>query len=199
IVMDTEWWLYPGKKPGIESSCDCKTEDEVLSAISDIVALNPGKLIVFAAHHPLRSYGIHGGYYTFKQHLFPLTDAKPSLYLPLPVIGSVYPLVRGVFGTREDLPHPLYRKMVQGIEEAIPAGTPVVFVSGHDHTLQLIKDLDRHYIVSGSGAKDNRVKQGKLSLFASRRNGFSVIEVLTDGTVRVNFYNDQDAAPMFTH
>lgn len=199
IVMDTEWWLYPGKKPGIESSCNCKTEDEVLSAISDLVALNPGKLVVFAAHHPLRSYGIHGGYYTIKQHIFPLTDAKRSLYLPLPVIGSIYPLVRGVFGTREDLPHPLYRKLVKGIEEAIPAGTPVVFVSGHDHTLQLIKDMDRHYIVSGSGAKDNRVKQGKLSLFASRRNGFSVIEVLNNGAVRVNFYNDQDAVPMFTH
>lgn len=198
IVMDTEWWLYPGKKPGIESGCDCKTEDEVLSAISDIVALNPGKLVVFAAHHPLRSYGIHGGYYTLKQHIFPLTDAKPSLYVPLPVIGSVYPLVRGVFGTREDLPHPLYQKMIKGIEEAIPAGTPVVFVSGHDHTLQLIKDLDRHYIVSGSGAKDNRVKKGKHSLFASRRNGFSVIDILHNGTVRVNFYNDQDVTPMFT-
>lgn len=197
IIMDTEWWLYPGEKPGIESGCDCKTEDDVLSALADLVALNPNKLIVFAAHHPLRSYGIHGGYYTLKQHIFPLTDAKPGLFIPLPVIGSVYPLVRGVFGTREDLPHPLYQRMVKGIEEAIPAETPSIFVSGHDHTLQMIEDDGRHFVVSGSGVKDNRVKKGRHSLFASRENGFSVIEVMQDGTVRMRFYNDHDAAPIY--
>ncbi len=52
IVMDSEWWLYPGAKPGLESSCDQKTEDEVLAEIKDIAAANPGKLLVFAAHHP---------------------------------------------------------------------------------------------------------------------------------------------------
>ncbi|WP_173003158.1 BamA/TamA family outer membrane protein [Chitinophaga sp. SYP-B3965] len=198
IVMDSEWWLYPGKKPGIESGCDCKTQDEVLSAINDIAALNPGKLMVFATHHPLRSYGIHGGYYTIKQHIFPLTDAKPGLYIPLPVIGSIYPLVRGVFGTTEDLPHPLYKRMVKGIEEALPKDAQVVFVSGHDHTLQLIKDQGRSYIVSGSGVKNNRVKKGNLSEFASRVNGFTVIEVMTNGNVKANFYNDKDAAPIFS-
>ncbi len=114
----------PGLKPGLESSCDQKTEDEVLSELADIAARNPGKLLVSAAHHPLRSHGIHGGYYKLKQHIFPLTDARPFLYLPLPVIGSVYPLVRGVFGTREDLPHPLYKRMIAGIEEAMPRMPP---------------------------------------------------------------------------
>ena len=198
LVLDSEWWLYPGKKPGLESGCDYKTEDEVLAAIGEIAALNPGKLLIFATHHPLRSYGIHGGYYTLKQHIFPLTDAKRNLYLPLPVIGSVYPLVRGVFGTREDLPHPLYRKMIKGIESAIPADAPVVFVSGHDHTLQLIRDQARHYVVSGAGAKENRVKKGRKSLFASNLNGYSVIEVMQNGTVRLNFYDDQSAQPIFS-
>lgn len=198
IVMDSEWWLYPGEKPGLESGCECKTEDDVLSAVSDIVALNPGKLVVMAMHHPLRSYSIHGGYYTLKQHIFPLTDAHPSLYVPMPVIGSVYPLVRGVFGTREDLPHPLYRRLVKGLEEAIPQGTPVVFTAGHDHTLQLIKEKDRHYIVSGAGVKDSRVKKGSKALFTSRRNGFTTIDILRNGAVNVSFYNDADAAPMYT-
>lgn len=198
IVFDSEWWLYPGRKPGLESSCDCKSEDEVLTAVTELAALHPGKLLVFAMHHPFRSHGIHGGYYTIKQHIFPLTDAQPHLYLPLPVIGSVYPLVRGVFGTREDLPHPLYRKMVKGVEEALPAHAPVVFVSGHDHSLQLLKDGQRHYVVSGSGSKENRVKYGKGSVFATHLNGFSVLEVMQDGRVRVQFYTDRQTTPVHT-
>lgn len=198
IVMDTEWWLYPGRKPGVESSCDQKTEDEVLTELADIAARNPGKLLVFAAHHPLRSHGIHGGYYTIKQHIFPLTDAKRYLYVPLPVIGSVYPLVRGVFGTREDLPHPLYKRMIAGIEEAMPKDAPVVFVSGHDHSLQLIREHDRNFIVSGSGAKDNRAKKGKNSLFATDLNGYTVITVMKNGSVRADFFNESDAQPIYS-
>ncbi|WP_423737317.1 BamA/TamA family outer membrane protein [Chitinophaga caseinilytica] len=199
IVMDSEWWLYPGAKPGLESSCDQKTEDEVLAEIKDIAAANPGKLLVFAAHHPLRSHGIHGGYYTIKQHIFPLTDAKPYLYVPMPVIGSVYPLVRGVFGTREDLPHPLYKRLIRGIEGAIPADAPTVFVAGHEHTLQLINEGHRYFLVSGAGAKDSRVKQGPGSLFASKFYGYSVITVMKNGKVKVDFYNENDATPIFSH
>ncbi|RAJ86043.1 calcineurin-like phosphoesterase family protein [Chitinophaga dinghuensis] len=188
IIMDSEWWLFPYEKPGVESDCDCKTKDEVLVKISEIVAKNRNKLIIFATHHPFRSYGIHGGYYTIKQHIFPLTDMKPWMYLPLPVIGSIYPLTRGVFGTPEDLPHPLYKDMVSGVEAATKQHGPVIFVSGHDHTLQLIKDDGNSYVVSGSGAKNNRVKMGSKSSYATCKNGFSVLELMADSTVRVQFF-----------
>ncbi|MGX5818703.1 BamA/TamA family outer membrane protein [Chitinophaga lutea] len=198
IVIDSEWWLYPGRKPGESSGCDCKTEEEAYTAISDIAALNPGKLLVLAGHHPLRSHGPHGGYYTVKQHIFPLTDAKPWLYVPLPVLGSVYPLVRGVFGTREDIPHPIYRRMIRGLEDAFAPDAPVVFVSGHDHTLQLIREGERNYIVSGSGAKQNPVKKGANSLFASNENGYCVLEVLHNGKVWAQFYNDISTQPVYS-
>ncbi|MEC5147195.1 BamA/TamA family outer membrane protein [Chitinophaga sp. 212800010-3] len=200
IIMDSEWWVFPYQKPGAESSCDCKDNEEILTRLSEIVALNRNKLIIFATHHPFRSYGIHGGYYTIKQHIFPLTDLKPSLYIPLLVIGSVYPLARGVFGTAEDLPNPRYRQMVKSVEEALKPHGPVVFVSGHDHTLQLIKDNGNAYVVSGSGAKNNRVKQGAKSLFASTENGFSVLELLADSTVRVQYYvADKGQQAVFTN
>ncbi|CAL1520509.1 BamA/TamA family outer membrane protein [Chitinophaga sp. MM2321] len=200
IVMDSEWWVFPYDKPGMESDCDCKDKDDVLARLSEIVAMNRNKLIIFATHHPFRSYGIHGGYYTIKQHIFPLTDLRPSLYVPLPVIGSIYPIARGVFGTPEDLPHPKYQQMVKGVEDALKPHGPVVFVSGHDHTLQLIKDQQNNYVVSGSGAKNNRVKKGKKSLFATSENGFSVLEMLADSTVRVQYFlADNLATPVFSN
>lgn len=199
IIMDSEWWVFPYQKPGVESSCDCKDNDEVLTKLSEIVALNRNKLIVFATHHPFRSYGIHGGYYTIKQHIFPLTDLNPALYVPLPVIGSIYPIARGVFGTPEDIPNPKYQQMIKGVEAALKPHGPVVFVSGHDHTLQLIKDKQNDYVVSGSGAKHNRVKKGRKSLFASTANGFSTVELMSDGTVRVQYYfADSGSTPVFS-
>jgi len=74
IIMDTQWWLHTNDKPGTNDDCDCKTEEEVLTRLRDIAYRNRDKKILFAAHHPLRSYGQHGGYYTWKQHIFPLTD-----------------------------------------------------------------------------------------------------------------------------
>jgi hypothetical protein len=188
IVMDSEWWLFPYAKPGPNSSCACKDKEEVITALSDMVARNRGKLIVFATHHPFRSHGIHGGYYTIKQHIFPFTDLKPGLFIPLPILGSIYPISRGVFGAREDIPHPEYQQMIKRVEEAFKDHGPTVFVAGHDHALQLLKDGQNYYIVSGSGAKHDRVKKGKHTLYASYGNGFSALELLQDGTLRVQYY-----------
>lgn len=188
IVMDSEWWLFPYAKPGAGSSCACKDKEEVITTLSDMVARNRGKLILFATHHPFRSHGIHGGYYTIKQHIFPFTDLKPGLFIPLPVLGSIYPISRGVFGAREDIPHPEYQQMIKRVEEAFRDHGPTVFVAGHDHALQLLKDGQHYYIVSGSGAKQDRVKMGKHSLFAKFGQGFSALELLQDGTLRVQYY-----------
>ncbi|SKA23464.1 Calcineurin-like phosphoesterase [Chitinophaga eiseniae] len=199
IIMDSEWWVFPYARPGVESSCDCKDKEEVVDRLADIVANNRNKLLIFATHHPFRSYGPHGGYYTIKQHIFPLTDLRPWLYVPLPVIGSIYPLARGVFGTPEDIPNPKYQHMIKGVEEAFRPHGPVVFVSGHDHTLQLIKDKSNTYIVSGSGAKNNRVKKGGKSLYATSENGFSALEIMSDGTVRAQYFLAKDlSAPAYS-
>jgi hypothetical protein len=60
---DSQWWLHPYDKPGIESDCPYKTKDEVLSQLSDILTRNYKKLVIFATHHTFRSNGSHGGYY----------------------------------------------------------------------------------------------------------------------------------------
>jgi hypothetical protein len=53
------------------------------------------------------SNGIHGGYFGIKQHIFPFTDMKKKLYIPLPVIGSIYPSVAVYLAARRILAIPL--------------------------------------------------------------------------------------------
>ena len=193
VIFDSQWWIHPYDKPGIESDCDSKTPDEVTAQIEDIVTRNSKKLVLLASHHPFKSNSVHGGYFLLKQHIFPLTDIKKTLFIPLPVIGSIYPIVRSVFGTPQDLTHPNYVNMINEITGAVKSHKHVVFVAGHDHGLQMIQDSNYNYIVSGGGCKINRVSKGKNSLYAEPLRGFAVMEVSTNKNVTVSFYTVTDS------
>ncbi|HMU44763.1 MAG TPA: metallophosphoesterase [Chitinophagaceae bacterium] len=189
IMFDSQWWLHPHDKPGIESDCECKTTDELVNRIKDIATNNSDKLIILACHHPFKSNGPHGGFFTFKQHLFPLTDLRKNLYIPLPIIGSIYPIARSVFGTPQDLKHPVYADMITRISDAIKSSCPnVIFVSGHDHNLQYIKEDGYNYIISGGGCKQNRTSDNKNSLYNNTSEGFAVLDVSKNNNVSVTFY-----------
>ncbi|HSU29448.1 MAG TPA: metallophosphoesterase, partial [Chitinophagaceae bacterium] len=194
VMFDSQWFLHTQEKPGIESECDFKTPDEVYAELDNILTRNPGKLVIIACHHTFKSISPHGGYYTWKQHIFPFTDISKNLYIPLPIIGSIYPLTRGVFGTPQDLHHPNYEAMINGVQ-GITKGYPnVLFAAGHDHSLQFIKDSNYHYIVSGSGSKTNRVSLNrKKSLYSSDKNGFAVLEVSANKWVTVTYYTVTDS------
>ncbi len=87
ILYDSQWFIRKdGQKPGIESDCSSKTEDEFYAELDDMLNRNSKKLVILAGHHTLKSYGIHGGYFRSKQYFFPLTDINPKLMIPLPVI-----------------------------------------------------------------------------------------------------------------
>jgi hypothetical protein len=59
VIMDTQWWLQQNERPGENSDCECKNEDEVISKLKDVLYRNRGKLVLFAAHHPFKTYGPH--------------------------------------------------------------------------------------------------------------------------------------------
>jgi predicted MPP superfamily phosphohydrolase len=196
VMFDTQWWIHQYDKPEIESDCDYKTKDEVLMQLDDILSRNSKKLVILAGHHTFKSSGVHGGYFKLKQHIFPFTDISPKLYIPLPVIGSIYPLARSVFGTPQDLKHPVYADMINAIEKVAKKYPNVIFTGGHEHSLQLIKDSSYNYIVSGGGSKHNRVSTNKRTPFATTTNGFAVLEVSTNKDVRVSFYTVEDSVKM---
>lgn len=189
VGMDSQWFMHVHDKPGPSSNCRSKTQDEFETELKEIVATHPNQLLILALHHPPFSYGIHGGDFGWRQHIFPLADAIPGLYLPLPVLGSVYPIVRGVFGNLQDVNHPLYRSMANMVEEVVKDHPNPIVVSGHEHSLQLIMKDSIPYIVSGSGSNSTRVKGGRYSLFHDPQYGFAVIEVRKSGRVETKFYD----------
>lgn len=188
IVMDSQWWLHLEDKPGVESDCPFKTEEEVINELKEIMNKNFDKLVILALHHPFKSNGPHGGYYTLKQHIFPFTDINKNLYIPLPVIGSVYPITRSVFGSKQDIKHPAYQNLINKVMPAIKNFPNVVFVSGHEHNLEYIKDSSYNYIISGAGCKTNRVSPGRKAPFAKEALGFATLDIYKSKKVQLSFY-----------
>ena len=195
VLYDSQWFIQKGEKPGVESDCPYNTPEQFYKELDDILSKNSKKLTILAGHHTLKSYGIHGGYFNLKQHIFPFTDYNPSLWIPLPVIGTAYPIARGIFGTPEDLKYPAYANMISEVEKKAKQYANVIFVGGHEHTLQLIKDSSYYYIVSGAGSKKTRVSSNKKVLYKVESLGFAALEISKNKNVHVDFYTvDEDSA-----
>ena len=195
IIIDTQWFLHPWDKPGEEGPCDAKTPEDALVLLNDAFSRNSGKRIIMAAHHPLITYGEHGGVFTAKDHLFPLTAVNAKLYIPMPLIGSIYPFFRKWLGDIQDTAHPLYKEMIHGLNSVLTEHPGSIYVAGHDHNLQAIVKDSTYFIVSGSGVKTSNVKRKKHSRFAASKTGFVRADVTKSGAVRFTFFQVDSAAP----
>lgn len=181
IVIDTQWWIHPWDKPeGENSLCDCKTQADLIIQLNDALRRNSSKRVIVAAHHPVITYGEHGGVFSLKDHIFPLTDINKKLYIPLPVIGSIYPVYRKVFGHNQDMAHPEYRKLKEQMMTLLEQYPGVIYASGHDHSMQYIEKDNIHYVISGGGSKSGTAKKKKYSQYAEEALGY--VRVTLRGT-----------------
>ncbi len=197
VAFDSQWWLHSADKPGTESDCEFKTEEEVISSIGYMLAENQHKTILFAMHHPMRAYGPHNGAYSWKDHLFPLTLVSKNLYIPLPVLGSVYPAYRTLFGDIQDIPHPKYQAMIKSLERLFATHPHVIQVSGHEHGLFYTREGKSHYIVSGAGAKNTFIKKKNPAAFTYPQQGYAVLDFYENHRVVLTFFDPLKVLPLF--
>lgn len=189
ILLNTQYYVHPWDKPGEQSDCDQKSTYESMVALADAIKRNSNKHIIVAGHHPMFSYGEHGGYFPFRYHLFPLTDVNRKLMIPLPVIGSIYPLYRQLIGSRQELRNPAYRTLRKSMEAAFALNENLVYVAGHEHSLQYIQNGNEHHIVSGSGSKSSPIRKGKKTIYCHEGIGFASLTYEDYKNVSVQFWD----------
>lgn len=185
VILDTQWWLHPWQKPEATSECEVKSLEEMLVSVNDILDRNRHKKVLIVGHHPMYSHGSHGGYFTLQDHLLPFHEL--GVNIPLPAVGSIYPLYRTLIGNIQDIPHPKYKQMRDGLVGIFKQYKNVIYANGHEHNLQLIQRDSINYITSGAGSKNTPVKMGKDSKFASSQVGFA----------RLDFYDNQTTITFF--
>jgi hypothetical protein len=189
VALDTQWWLHGHARPEHPgSSCPTDSEEEIVAALRSALEGAGGRDVVVLGHHPLQSGGPHGGRFGLKQHLFPLTEWKKGLYLPLPLVGSLYPLARAAGVTPQDIPSREYRRMRSALAGAMRDRPPLAWAAGHEHVLQVIESPEwGRVLVSGAGIYGHvtHVRGVEGSLYRAARPGFMRVDFLRDGGRRL--------------
>jgi hypothetical protein len=200
IALDSQWWLhdydkphYPGRptvSPVTGAPSDSATREAIADSLYGLLNDFGGKVSILLAHHPLETYGPHGGHFGLQDHLFPLTNVASWLWLPLPIIGSAYPVARSNGYSAQDLSSAEYQRYIGTIGRAVNAATArgrynVFIASGHEHALQVIQPkAELFYLVSGNGILDHASAlsdEGAYATFASEMAGYVTLDVYDDG------------------
>ena len=203
FALDTGWWLRDpedretGEVEGEAGDFEVESELDVLLALDALLLEYKDDRILVVGHHPVFANGERGGHFGLRRHLFPLTDLWAPLYVPLPVVGSLYPLVRSYFPGRQDLNHPEYRELRDGLPPIIEEHDGIVYASAHERGLQYTPlrtdalEL-QHHILSG-GAEGRPMAGGHEAGFAHGHAGFASLQYYRDGTVWAEFWEPDGA------
>ncbi|HEX2249877.1 MAG TPA: metallophosphoesterase [Gemmatimonadales bacterium] len=189
VLLDTQWWLHPGPKPDdLQSTCPTNAEEEIVAALRTSLLESGDRVVVAAAHHPLTTGGVHGGYFGWKDHLFPLRLVLPGLWLPLPLIGSLYPAARQNGISSQDLTSPAYGRLIDAFRRAFADRPPALYAAGHEHNLQVIERSPASLeVVSGGGiyGHTGRAVPVRGTLFARNASGYARLDIPVTGPPRL--------------
>lgn len=174
MLVDTQLLLFKKRLQ------DINNENLVAMKQGDAIGANK-QVLILAGHHPINTYGVHGG--IVKWH---------PLLAPFQFILAI-PQWLGI--TKQDLTNPQNKKMVRILKGLMKKEGALIYASGHDHSLQVLKNDDDPYImlISGSGSKTSAVGYGDDTLFASQQSGIMEVDLLmNDGVYLRVFIPDEN-------
>lgn len=191
VSIDSHWFLTEQEKKYDYSDCDIQTSEQFVAAFRDTMLSLDDKQVMLTMHHPLYTTGKHGGKLNFSSLMFPLTQYKKGMVLPLPFSGVIMGKMRGRISAQDSRSssYVSYRnKLIPFIENH---GNTIV-AAGHEHTLQYHKVNNVDYIVSGSGSKRGVVGTEEFTKFAYGEHGYGLVDYYNNGSVWLSFFAESE-------
>ena len=206
IILDSQWWINESFRDSVNidvEGCEFKTRTEVMNRTAELAEEHGDKNILLAFHHALFSNGNHGGFYPIRDHLFPFTNLVDNLYIPLPLVGSIYPIYRKLGRSGQDINHQRYQEFKRELRERMEDLEHVFFASGHEHSLGFYerekedenKEGKDFFILSGAGSKNSYARTGYGAEFVYSHKGFAKLISYEDGSIDVQFWVPDKDAP----
>ena len=171
ILLDTAWWLFQK---------DDTEKVQVLQRVEEALSEANGREVVFAAHHPWQSGGVHGG-------LVPFWKAF-GLRLLLNRSGAIV----------QDMSSTAYRLLHDSLDEMFARlGPPLLFAGGHEHSLQVFSGVHhgdpQWSLTAGSASKLTGVGHAEGQRFRLSAPGYVRVVFLRSGEIRTYVIaTDQD-------
>ncbi len=189
IIVDTQWYLENwNNNPTMNDDCEIKTREQFFLELESLIKKNVNKTTVIAMHHPMFSNGSHGGQFSWKQQLYPANNG-----VPVPVLGTVINFLRKTSGiSPQDMQNALYLDLKERIVTFSQKSDRIVFVSGHEHTLQHIVKDNKPQIISGAGSKSLAVRNSIGGTFSYGGLGYAKLDILKDGTSIVSYFSEDN-------
>lgn len=160
LIYDTAWWLLAD---------DDALKGRFLARTEDMIRSTRTRNVVVAAHHPMNSAGSHAGIVPFWK-----------------TFGVRYILARSG-AILQDLNSIAYRELLEVFLAAFAHRPPLLFVGGHDHSLQIIAESDprrpRWHAVSGSGSKVSGVGHTEGMVYRAAAPGYMKLVTHRSGRV----------------
>lgn len=136
--------------------------------MNQILRNSGDRAVVFVSHHPFTSGGAHGG--------------------PVPIwrgFGILW-LLRQTGSLVQDLNSAPYKELQDGLEKLFKEiRRPLIYVGGHDHSLQVIEQDDparpQWTLVAGSGSKRTDVGNALGMRYGTDMPGFMRLDFRRDG------------------
>ena len=172
-----------------QSHCSTQVgEGRLVAALERILDETTQRRVVVVTHPPMLTGGPHGGYFPWREHVFPLRVFHRDLWIPLPIIGSIFPISRMLGVTDADVMGPRYRRYLEGMKQALRPGHPALVAAGHEHSLQIhIDPTGVYHAVSGAGSirKVDYVRQMRSDLMSLAAPGYMRLDSYPDGRLRL--------------
>ncbi len=194
IIIDTQWYLENWDRlPSINDDCEIKTRERFFLEIQSELKKGANQTVLFLMHHPMFTNGIHGGRYAINKHLYPLSENKK---IPLPGIGTLVAEIRTQGGVSiQDRYNERYNNLMKRLETIAASYNNIIFVSGHEHNLQYLKQDSIKQIVSGSGSKTSYAALRHNGIFTYGKQGLATLQVYKDKSVWLSFYGWENNKP----
>jgi hypothetical protein len=207
VVLDTQLWLRASRPE----------KERLASELQRAVAAPASEPVIVVGHHPIATHGSHGGFKDWEDHLLPLGRIEslkptPLAVLPLPVLGSLYPLVLelGIVRPEQSLDSPAYQEMIGAIAGGLASQPPLIYAAGHDHNLQVLdgrkgrtpddaRPAD-YLLISGFGSsgKGTSVTHKDDTIFSHLHPGFMAVDVYRSGAVLLRVVEPPHDEPVYS-
>jgi hypothetical protein len=193
VFMDIWAAIYQTEYPdGPLNHCQPPAGQGRLLPIVDAALHDKGpRRAVMVVHPPVLTSGPHGGYFRWQEHVFPLRVFNRHLWIPLPIIGSIFPFARLYGVTDADQMGPQYELYLEGGKALLSPNHPTLVAAGHEHSLQVhIDPTGVFHAVSGAGSssKVDYVRDMRSDLMSLAAPGYMRLDAYADSTLRLNVF-----------